>query len=73
MAFNQRKAKPEHLELLLSALSGGELLSPNEIVKRSGLTLTATYGAIDELEAKQQVVIIRQNKTPRMRVKLVPT
>lgn len=54
----------------MSCLSGGELLFPNEIVKRSGLSLTATYGAIDELEAKHQVVVIRQNKTPRMQVRL---
>lgn len=70
MAFNQLKAKPEHLEALLSCLSGDEALSPNEIVKRSGLSLTATYGAIEELETKQQVVVIRQNKTPKMQVKL---
>lgn len=68
--FNQLKPQPEHLSKLLACLEDGEQLSPNEIVKRSGLSLTATYGAIDALEAEQKIEVIRQNKTPKMQVRL---
>jgi len=70
MAFNNRKPKPEHLAELLDNLSKDNYLSPNDIFRKSSLTLTATYGAIEELERQQKIVVIRQNKTPKMQVKL---
>lgn len=68
--FNQRKPRPEHIEQLIACLQGKDLITPNEITKASDLTLTATYGAIDELERQGKLVVIRQNKTPKMQVKL---
>lgn len=70
MTFNNRKAKPEHLAELLTTLSKDNFLTPNDIFKISNLTLTATYGAIEELELQKMIVVVRQNKTPKMQVKL---
>ena len=70
MTFNNRKPKPEHLTELLAKLSKDSYLSPNDIFKKSNLTLTATYGAIEELERQQKIVVVRQNKTPKMQIKL---
>ncbi len=68
--FNKLEPRPEHLEALKSCLAGGELLTPHEIVKRSKLSLTATYGAIEALERDKELVVIRQDKTPKMQVRL---
>lgn len=68
--FNQRKPRPEHLEQLIACLKGRDLITPLEITKVSSLTLTATNGAIEELERQGKLVVVRQNKTPRTQVKL---
>lgn len=67
--FNQLKPRPEHIKKVL-CLSTGELLTPHEIVKRFGLSLTAIYGAIDELELNHKLEVLRQKETPKMQVKL---
>lgn len=68
--FNTRKAKAEHIEMLLGCLKPGELVPPQEIVARTGLSLTAVRGAIEELEASKQLATVRQNTTPKLRVGL---
>lgn len=68
--FNQRKAKPEHIEAFLKAVKKSELVTPHEIVKRSNLSLTAVHGVISELERQGKLEAVRQNKTPRLQVKL---
>jgi hypothetical protein len=70
MPFNNLKARPEHLEKLLKSLKGGKTLTPNDIVKNTGLSLTAVYGAISHLELSGKIGVERQNKTPKMRVSL---
>lgn len=68
--YNPFPARPQHLEALRSCLAGGELLTPQEIAKRTGLSLTATRGAIEALEKDEEVIVVRQNKTPKMQVRL---
>ncbi len=68
--FNQRKAKPEHIQGFLGSIKKGEITTPYEIVKRSKLSLTAVQGVISELEAQNKIEVIRQSKTPKMQVKL---
>lgn len=68
--FNQRRAKPEHIEAFLKSIKRGEITTPYEIVKRSKLSLTAVQGVISEFEAQGKIEVIRQNKTPRLQVKL---
>ena len=70
MLFNSRKARPEHLEKLTKALKKGVWLTPNDLVKISGLTLTAVYGAINHLERQGGINVTRQDKTPKMQVSL---
>jgi transcription initiation factor IIE alpha subunit len=70
MPFNNLRAKPEHLKKLADTLEDGASLTPNEIVKISGLSLTAVYGAIGHLESQGMIVCVRQNKTPKLRVSL---
>lgn len=68
--FNQRKAKPEHIAAFLKAVKRDEIITPYEIVKRSSLSLTAVQGVISEFENLNKIEIIRQNDTPRMRIRL---
>lgn len=68
--FNQLKPRPEHIEKLIEVLGDGKLLTPQEIAKRSGMSLTATYGAIEELKQNNKLEVLKQNKTPRTQVRL---
>lgn len=68
--FNQLKPRPEHLQGVIDVLSSHEALTPHEIVKRTGLSLTATLGAIEELERRKSIDVLRQTKTPKMKVRL---
>jgi ribosomal protein S25 len=70
MPFNTLKAKPENISSILSNLHEDEIVTPFELVNRTHMSLTAVYGALDELERTNAVEVIRQNKTPRMQVKL---
>ncbi len=68
--FNQRKARPEHIAAFLKAIKKDEIITPYEIVKRSGLSLTAVQGVISEFENQNKIEVIRQNKTPRLQIRL---
>ena len=68
--FNQRKAKPEHIKTFFDSIKEGEITTPYEIVKSSNLSLTAVQGVIAELESENKIDVIRQNRTPRVQVKL---
>jgi ribosomal protein S25 len=70
MAFNKLTAKPEHLDAILRSLPSDKLVTPFELVKITGLSLTATYGAIQELENRGAIDVIKQNATPKMQVRL---
>lgn len=68
--FNQRKAKPDHIDAFLKSVKKGELVTPHEIVKRSNLSLTAVHCVISEFESQNKIETVRQNKTPRLQIKL---
>lgn len=70
MNFNNKKPRPEHLETLIELLKKESDLTPIQVTKMSDLTLTATYGAIEELERLGKITTIRQNKTPKLRISL---
>lgn len=68
--FNKRQPKPEHLEKFMDSLKPEELVTLQEIVKRSGLSLTAVTGAVDDLQRQGKIKVIRQNKTPKVQIGL---
>jgi DNA-binding MarR family transcriptional regulator len=62
--------KPEHIDGVLKALKGQDLQTPQEIARRSGLSLTAVTGALGQLERTGEVRIVRQSTTPKLRAGL---
>lgn len=67
------KARPEHLSKVTRILEGGKFLSPNYIVKATGLSLTAVKCSLSELYNNGKLEIIRSEETPKLQVKLKPT
>ncbi len=66
---NTRPPRPEHIEGVLNALADGDTYTPQEIAKRSGLSLTAVSGAVNQL-AKERRVVAERSGVAKMRVRL---
>lgn len=65
-----RKPKQEHLEKVSNALSLVEFISPDKLVKKTGLTLTAVKCVLEEMNKYGSIDIKRQQVSPRLSVKL---
>ena len=70
MLHTRLKARPEHIAAFLKVISPKEITTPYEIVKRSNLSLTAVKCVIVELENQGRLEVIRQDKTPKMQIRL---
>jgi len=69
--FSGLSPKPEHIAGVTGALADGELRSPQDIAKLSGLSLSQVLCALNELEAGRRLTVVRQNVSPKVRVALV--
>jgi DNA-binding MarR family transcriptional regulator len=63
--------RPEHIRAVLEALKQQDAIAPQELAKLSGLTLTQVKCALNELELRAKIKILRRDSTPRVRVTLV--
>lgn len=68
--FNNLPARPEHIAAVRRALADGEPRSLNQTASLSRLTLTQATCAVDAMERDGELDIIRQNRTPKILVKL---
>lgn len=66
--FNRLPARPEHMETCLEALKSGARLSPTEISRTTGLTLTQASCALNKLETLGK---IGMEKQPGLKPRLV--
>lgn len=62
------KPRPEHIRAVLEALAEQDPIAPQQIAKLSGLTLTQVKCALNDLETKAKIRILRQDYTPKVRV-----
>ena len=74
MVFNNiqslLKARPEHIEKAMKVLVSGQFYSPNELMRKAGLSLTAVKCVIVVLEAEGKLEIKKQQISPRLVVRL---
>jgi hypothetical protein len=63
--------RPEHIRAVLEALKQQDAIAPQDLAKLSGLTLTQVKCALNELELRAKIKILRRDSTPRVRVTLV--
>lgn len=68
--FNTLKPKPEHIDGVLRVLREQELQTPQAIAKRAELSHTQVNCVLDHLEQSNQLVVVRQNASPKVRVGL---
>lgn len=64
------KPAPDHLAAVISVLEISELISPQGIAKQSGLSLTKVRCALAQLEKEEKLIIVQQEMSPKLRVKL---
>lgn len=69
--FNQRKVRPEDVESFLSVVNSEDFSTPSDIAKKSKLFLTAVHGVILLFEKEGKIELIRNNKTPRVQLRLI--
>ena len=72
--FGSRSARPGDVKQVLTVLANcPEPLSPQNIARAGGLTLTAARVAIDQLASRGMVEISRQHVSPRVLVHIAAT
>lgn len=71
--FNRLPPRPEYLVAVLQSLAGQEPLSLAEVTKRSGLSQTQASQALDVLARDQKVMLVKEDKSPKVRYRLNDT
>lgn len=62
--FNKLPPKPEYISAVKSAFEQADDLSVQEISRRTGLSQTQSFSALDYLITLGEVELRRQNQTP---------
>ncbi len=68
--FNKLPPKPEYIVAVKAALEQGDELGIRDISRKTGLSQTQSFSALDYLVTMGEVEVRRQNRTPTVLYRL---